>query len=88
LAWLDCTRLAAARAGKDGAGTPTAPGDVTTVVGATRFFLDRARVALSSGEAFGAGGAGHVRLNFATGTEILTAALQEMGRAEEAAARG
>lgn len=85
LAWLDCTRLAAAGAPAE---DPAAArrGDVTTVAGATRFFLDGARVALSAGEAFGAGGAGHVRLNFATSAEVLTAAVRAMGAAETAAA--
>lgn len=34
--------------------------------------LDRARVALNAGPTFGAGGDGHVRLNMATSTRILT----------------
>jgi cystathionine beta-lyase len=42
-------------------------------------FLDQGRVALSAGPAFGTGGAGHVRLNFAPNEEILTAAVQRMG---------
>ena len=46
-----------------------------------RIFLDSARVALTSGVPFGAGGGGHVRLNFATSTEILTEAVTRMGRA-------
>lgn len=87
LAWLDCTGLAAARPDAD---DPTRghgqPGDVTTVVGATRFFLDRARCALSAGEAFGTGGEGHVRLNFATSAEVLTTAVRAMATAEDAAA--
>jgi cystathionine beta-lyase len=62
------------------------PGDVTTVVGATKFFLTRAKVALSAGEAFGAGGAGHVRLNYATSTEVLTAAIRAMAEAEASVA--
>jgi cysteine-S-conjugate beta-lyase len=41
-------------------------------------FLDRARVALSSGNEFRTGGAGHARLNFATSPEILTEAVQRM----------
>lgn len=46
-----------------------------------RLFLDTARVALTSGPAFGTGGGGHVRLNFATSREILTEAVARMGRA-------
>jgi cysteine-S-conjugate beta-lyase len=45
------------------------------------FFLEHARVALTSGTAFGAGGSGHVRLNFATSPAILTEAVTRMGRA-------
>lgn len=43
-----------------------------------RFFLERARVALSDGAAFGAGGEGFARLNFATSRAILTEVLQRM----------
>jgi len=85
LAWLDCTGLAASSPDVNGP-TPehVAPGDVTTVVGATRFFLTHAKVALSAGEAFGAGGAGHVRLNFGTSAAVLTAAVRAMAAAENA----
>ncbi|WP_030185464.1 MalY/PatB family protein [Streptomyces violaceorubidus] len=41
-------------------------------------FLDRGRVALSSGLPFGSGGEGHVRLNLATSPEILTEAVRRM----------
>ncbi|MFE4666924.1 MalY/PatB family protein [Streptomyces sp. NPDC056716] len=41
-------------------------------------FLARGRVALSSGLAFGTGGAGHLRLNLATSPEILTEAVERM----------
>ncbi|MFG2359548.1 MalY/PatB family protein [Streptomyces sp. NPDC048521] len=44
-------------------------------------FLDRGRVALSSGLPFGTGGAGHVRLNLATAPEILTEGVQRMAAA-------
>ncbi|OIK04107.1 MalY/PatB family protein [Streptomyces monashensis] len=44
-------------------------------------FLDRGRVALSSGLPFGTGGAGHVRLNLATSPEILTEAVRRMAAA-------
>lgn len=50
------------------------------------WFLEHAGVALNEGTDFGAGGAGHVRLNLATTPEILTAAVTRMvdavGRAE------
>lgn len=48
-------------------------------------FLDRARVALSSGHIFGSGGEGHVRLNFATNTAVLTEAITRMGHASRGA---
>ncbi len=44
-------------------------------------FLDRGRVALSSGLPFGRGGAGHVRLNLATSPEVLTEAVGRMAAA-------
>ncbi|QLQ35774.1 MalY/PatB family protein [Micromonospora robiginosa] len=76
LAWLDCTRL----------GVPTeapadGPGVASDLAGPARMFLDDARVALSSGHVFGAGGAGFVRLNFATSPAVLTDAVTRMGRA-------
>ncbi len=43
-------------------------------------FLDHARVALSSGHVFGIGGAGHVRISFATSRAILIEAVSRMGR--------
>ena len=46
-------------------------------------FLDRGRVALNSGPTFGFGGAGHVRLNFATSPGILTDAIDRMAHAVE-----
>ena len=41
-------------------------------------FLERGRVALNPGQSFGPGGAGHVRLNFATSRAILTEAVDRM----------
>ncbi len=46
-------------------------------------FLDRGRVALSSGVPFGSGGAGHIRLNLATSPEVLTEAVRRMAAALE-----
>lgn len=43
----DCTRLSASRPGDQDPGGATEPGDVITIAGASRFFLNRARVALS-----------------------------------------
>ncbi|MFC9927639.1 MalY/PatB family protein [Streptomyces sp. NPDC127190] len=44
-------------------------------------FLDRGRVALTSGVPFGTGGAGHARLNLATSPEILTEGIRRMAAA-------
>ncbi|MEU6405078.1 aminotransferase class I/II-fold pyridoxal phosphate-dependent enzyme [Streptomyces sp. NPDC046985] len=41
-------------------------------------FLDRGRVALNSGLPFGAGGAGHVRLNLGTSPDVITEAVRRM----------
>ena len=59
---------------------------VRELVGGPRRYSDLraqlpARVALSSGHVFGNGGAGHVRLNFATSQAILVEAVSRMGRA-------
>ena len=76
LAWLDCTPLHL-----DDGPIPDGPGIVTDLAGPARYFLDHARVALSSGHVFGTGGAGHVRINFATHPDILTAAITRMAYA-------
>jgi cystathionine beta-lyase len=75
LAWLDCRNL--------GIDTPASSGTgaVSDLAGPARYFLEHARVALSSGHVFGTGGSGHVRLNFATSTAILTEAITRIGRA-------
>lgn len=44
-------------------------------------FLERGRVALHSGAAFGTGGAGHARLNFGTSPELVTEAVRRMAAA-------
>jgi cystathionine beta-lyase len=46
-----------------------------------RFFLEKAKVALSDGPSFGAPGEGFVRLNFATSRAILSEALERMAKA-------
>jgi cystathionine beta-lyase len=86
LAWLDCRSLgldtdpgAEVGAGVDDGELPV----VSDLAGPAQMFLDRARVALSSGHVFGRGGAGHVRLNFATSPAILTEAVTRMGRATQ-----
>ncbi|WP_406335687.1 MalY/PatB family protein [Streptomyces sp. NBC_00203] len=76
LAWLDCTWLGLHS--EYGAG---GPGVVSELSGPAKFFLDEARVALSSGHVFGSGGEGCVRINFATTPAVLREALMRMGRA-------
>ncbi|WP_327027974.1 pyridoxal phosphate-dependent aminotransferase [Micromonospora sp. NBC_01740] len=76
LAWLDCTGL-----GVDTEQPADDAGVVSDVAGPAKMFLDHARVALSSGHVFGTGGAGFVRLNFATSPAILTEAVTRMGDA-------
>ncbi len=46
-----------------------------------RFFLDRAKVALSDGPPFGTGCEQYVRLNFATSPAVLTRIVESMGTA-------
>lgn len=84
LAWLDCRSLgldADRDTGGDVQGDQGELPVVSDLAGAARMFLDHARVALSSGHVFGRGGAGHVRLNFATSQAILTEAVTRMGQA-------
>ncbi|MCO1597045.1 pyridoxal phosphate-dependent aminotransferase [Micromonospora sp. RHAY321] len=50
-------------------------------------FLDRGRVALNSGSAFGTGGDGHVRLNLATAPELITEAVRRMATAVAGSAK-
>jgi cystathionine beta-lyase len=76
LAWLDCTPM-----DLHDDHHPDGPGIVSDLAGPAKMFLDEARVALSSGHVFGTGGAGCVRLNFATSPTILRQALARMGRA-------
>ena len=78
LGWLDCRALGL---DDDDDAAVAARGLVTSTAGPAGAFLERARVALSAGVAFGTGGAGHVRLNFATSQEILTEAVRRMGAA-------
>jgi len=75
LAWLDCRQLGFDEEVADGLAV------VADLSGPARWFLKHARVALSSGHVFGTGGAGHVRLNFATSQAILVEAISRMGRA-------
>jgi cystathionine beta-lyase len=75
LAWLDCRSLGLGTAG----GAAEARGNVRANVGPAAAFLERGRVLVSSGPAFGSGCEGFVRLNFATSPQILTEALRRMG---------
>jgi cysteine-S-conjugate beta-lyase len=77
LAWLDCRELGFDEEVTDGLAV------VADLSGPARWFLDHARVALSSGHVFGTGGGGHVRLNFATSQDTLLEAVSRMGRALE-----
>ncbi len=73
LAWLDCRGL-----GLD-EGDGAERGLVTSSAGPAGVFLGEARVAVSAGPAFGTGGAGHVRLNYATRADVLEEAVRRMG---------
>jgi cystathionine beta-lyase len=74
LAWLDCRSLGV----ED---PPVDPGLVSMKVGPAAMFATEALVGLSAGAAFGTGGSGHVRLNFATSQAIITEAVERMGEA-------
>ena len=78
LGWLDCRSL---DLGTSASVTPSRPAAAADISGPAKFFLDNARVALSSGHVFGRGGDGHVRINFATSPAVLTEAVTRMGRA-------
>ena len=74
LAWLDVGGLDLPASGA------STRGEMAATSGPAAFFVDHARVALSDGAAFGTGGSGHVRLNFATTESILRDALERLGR--------
>jgi cysteine-S-conjugate beta-lyase len=80
LAWLDCRALDLGEYAPAG-DIVEGPGVVGEMSGPAQLFLDRARVALSSGHVFGTGGVGRVRLNFATSPAVLTEAIERMARA-------
>jgi cysteine-S-conjugate beta-lyase len=76
LGWLDCRALDLHQlvpAGHFGA--------TTDLAGPARLFLNRARVAVTSGHVFGSGGAGFVRINYATNPAILSEAILRIARA-------
>lgn len=72
LTWLDCRALGL----PDGAGSK--PGLMGSATGPAAVFLEKGRVALNAGPAFGTGGEGHVRLNIATSAQILDEAVRRM----------
>jgi cystathionine beta-lyase len=83
LAWLDCRELGLGRdGGSDGRG------NVHARVGPAAAFLDEGRVLLSAGPAFGNGGEGHVRLNFACSAGVLAEAVQRMAGVVDRHRRG
>lgn len=76
LAWLDCRGLAVD--GEAAGGHGDTPGQVRAGRGPAAAFLDEGRVLLSPGSAFGPGGEGFVRLNFAASSVTLTDAVRRM----------
>lgn len=56
-------------------------GDPRSMGGPAKLLVDRGRVALSAGAAFGTGGVGHARLNFGTSAEILEDAVGRIATA-------
>lgn len=79
LAWLNCRELNFDNPSIEDASDGLAV--VSDLSGPARWFLDHARVALSSGHVFGTGGVGHVRMNFATRQDILVEAVTRMSQA-------
>ncbi len=78
LAWLDFSELPwLATVPGDRPGR----GDVSVRSGAAAWFLEHARVLLSSGPAFGSGGERCARINFATSARVLSEAVERMGAA-------
>jgi cystathionine beta-lyase len=79
LAWLDFSQLrVVAEATSD---TGVARGDASARTGVAAWLLEHAKVLLSSGPSFGAGGDYCARLNFATSASILTDAVRRMSDA-------
>ncbi|GIH08870.1 cystathionine beta-lyase [Rhizocola hellebori] len=77
LSWLDCRALGI----PEGSIAPADRGNVLLSSGPADVFLERGRVALVAGLLFGTGGAGHVRLNYATSPEVITEAVRRMAAA-------
>lgn len=85
LAWLDFGDVPAVRGDGNGTapgrGDPASRGDASARVGVAAWLLDRARVLLSSGPAFGSGGEHCARLNFATSASVLTEGIHRIAKA-------
>ncbi len=79
LAWLDFGDVPELSLAV-GSGAPSR-GDTSARVGAAAWFLEHARVLLSSGPAFGSGGERCARLNFATSAAVLSEAVERMSEA-------
>jgi cysteine-S-conjugate beta-lyase len=79
LAWLDFADFP--HAARPTSRLGTARGDASARAGMAAWLLDHARVLLSSGPSFGAGGDHCARLNFATSATVLTEAVQRMSDA-------
>ena len=79
LAWLDCRALSAGSGYQAG----ERPGGTAGDASPADFFLAAARVMLTDGAACGAGGAGHVRLNFATPRPVLAEIVRRMAAAAD-----
>lgn len=78
LLWVDARDV-------PGLGATTADGESSTdpagLSDPAEQILQRAKVAFNTGAIYGAGGAGHLRINFATSREILTQALDRIAAA-------
>jgi cysteine-S-conjugate beta-lyase len=77
LAWLDCRALS----GLAGSASPAGSAGPAAGASAASFFLAAAQVMLTDGAACGEGGAGHVRLNFATPRPVLAEIVRRMAAA-------
>ncbi len=60
---------------------PDIRGTGLSAAACAELLIERARVAVTPGEAFGAAGEGHIRLSFATSDELLAGAIERIGGA-------
>ena len=79
LLWVDVRDVSGLGVATDG-NSETAP-DPAEPTDPAEQILKRAKVAFNTGAIYGAGGAGHLRINFATSREILTEALDRLAAA-------